>query len=145
MIVSNFQRRSKSKRRNSNFIDDETFDEIIINFLTWKFERATNKTKRNRILLLHQLIEQKKWKKKWKIMHNSNSTFYRIIYKTNFFDRMIRDIKKNLTIFKSHYKITQSLIQLQKKKFNIVNFQNVNVDNREFAKRQNICITWKKL
>ena len=34
MIVSNFQRRSKSKRRNSNSIDDETFDEIIINFFT---------------------------------------------------------------------------------------------------------------
>ena len=49
-------------------------------------------------------------------MHNPNSTLYRIIYKASFSDRMIRDIKKDLTIFKSHYRATQSLMQLQKEK-----------------------------
>ena len=49
-------------------------------------------------------------------MHNVDSTSYRIVYKTNFFDRMLRDIDKKLKTFKFYYKTTKSLLQLQKKK-----------------------------
>ena len=125
-VFFNAQSRFESIR-NFNFliVNDETINEIIHNFFIYKLKRIIDEVKRNKILLLHQLIEQKKWiEKNFKIMHNVDSTSYRIVYKTNFFDRMLRDIDKKLKTFKFHYKTMKSLLQLQKKKFEFMKLTN---------------------
>ena len=108
-------KRSESQRSSSPIaVDDEIADEAIRSFITWKLERAIGDTRRNRVLLLHQLIEQEEWKEEdLRAMHNADSAPYRIAYKAGLPDRMIRDIKKDLAVLKPSYRATKTLMAIQ--------------------------------